>query len=192
MNNRFKQVTILVIFFLGLYNLLATEDDTNIIEQKTTIVSYKKANLIQNQPELIAKPQIVQPDQISTNPDEDQITRYPESVSLVLTDVFSSSNLFVTSFNGELYVSESSIESLSFYINNKFYEIPLVNINNNTFEYELDGEIISGMAYQTDLSQYIISFVNGPLEGIKLEFKTELNLSDSDRVNLSYSFNDPE
>lgn len=192
MNNRFKQVTILVIFFVGLYNLLAIEDDTKVIEQKTTIVSYKKTKPNQNQPESISKPQTIQPEQISTNPEEETITRYPESVSLVLTDVFSSSNLFVTSFNGELYVSESSIESLSFYINNKFYEIPLVNINNNTFEYELDGELISGMAYQTDSAQYIISFVNGPLEGIKLEFKTQLTLSDSDRVNLSYSFNDPE
>jgi hypothetical protein len=42
----------------------------------------------------------------------------------------------------------------------------------NVFEYDLDGETLSGMIYQVDQTTYMVTLTNGAFEGTRMKFST--------------------
>jgi hypothetical protein len=52
-------------------------------------------------------------------------------------------------------------------------EISFSEMTGNTFEYDLNGQIYSGLMYQVDQNSYMITLTNGPLEGTRLRFAGE-------------------
>lgn len=45
-------------------------------------------------------------------------------------------------------------------------------MSGNVFEYDLNGELYSGMMYQVDQNAYMVTLTNGPLEGTRLRFSS--------------------
>lgn len=77
-------------------------------------------------------------------------------------------------FSGTLSTANGTIESLSVSLpDGEGVSISFSEMTGNVFEYDLNGEIYSGMMYQVDQSSYMISLTNGPLEGTRLKFMGE-------------------
>jgi hypothetical protein len=77
-------------------------------------------------------------------------------------------------FSGSLTTSNGTIDSLSVSLpNSEGLTVSFSEMNGNVFEYDLEGEIYSGMLYQVDQSSYMVTLTNGPLEGTRLRFVGE-------------------
>lgn len=77
-------------------------------------------------------------------------------------------------FNGNLVTSNGTIESLSVSLpNGEGVSVSFSEMAGNVFEYDLDGEVYSGMMYQVDQNSYMITLTNGPLEGTRMKFLGE-------------------
>ena len=57
--------------------------------------------------------------------------------------------------------------------NNESVTVSFSEMNGNVFEYDIDGEVYSGMLYQVDQTAYMVTLTNGPLEGTRLRFVGE-------------------
>ncbi|WPU65345.1 hypothetical protein [Peredibacter starrii] len=98
-----------------------------------------------------------------------------EELSLNLVEVINpkkwQKGLTNTQFNGSLATNNGVIESLSVSLpNGEGVSVSFSEMVGNVFEYDLDGELYSGMMYQIDQGAYMVTLTNGPLEGTRLRF----------------------
>ncbi len=77
-------------------------------------------------------------------------------------------------FNGSLTANNGTIEELSVALPNGLgLSVSFSEMTGNVFEYDLDGEVFSGMMYQVDQTAYMVTLTNGPLEGTRLRFSSQ-------------------
>lgn len=101
-----------------------------------------------------------------------------EELSLSLVEVINprkyQKGLQNNQFNGSLASNNGVIESLSVSLpNGEGMSVSFSEMTGNVFEYDLNGEIYSGMMYQVDQRAYMVTLTNGPLEGTRLRFSTD-------------------
>lgn len=98
-----------------------------------------------------------------------------EELSLNLVEVINpkkwQKGLTNTQFTGSLATNNGTIESLNVSLpNGEGVSVSFSEMVGNVFEYDLDGELYSGMMYQIDQGAYMVTLTNGPLEGTRLRF----------------------
>jgi hypothetical protein len=101
-----------------------------------------------------------------------------EELSLSLVEVSNAkkwqNGLTAAQFSGSLEAKNGVIEGLSISLPNDYgISVAFTELTGNVFEYDLNGEIFSGMMYQVDQSAYMITLTNGPLEGTRLRFSSQ-------------------
>jgi hypothetical protein len=101
-----------------------------------------------------------------------------EELSLSLVEVINpkkwNKGLTNSQFNGSLTTNNGVIESLSVSLpNDEGVAVSFSEMTGNVFEYDLGGELYSGMMYQVDQNSYMVTLTNGPLEGTRLRFSAE-------------------
>lgn len=76
-------------------------------------------------------------------------------------------------FNGSLSANNGVIESLAVTLpGGEGVSVSFSEMTGNVFEYDLNGELYSGMMYQVDQNAYMVTLTNGPLEGTRLRFSS--------------------
>jgi hypothetical protein len=98
-----------------------------------------------------------------------------EELELSLVEVINpkkwQQGLAATQFDGSLSTNNGVIESLSVSLpNDEGVSVSFSEMTGNVFEYDLNGELYSGMMYQVDEKSYMVTLTNGPLEGTRLRF----------------------
>lgn len=101
-----------------------------------------------------------------------------EELSLNLVEVLNpkkwANGLPNNQFSGSLTTNNGVIESLSVSLpNGEGVSVSFSEMTGNVFEYDLGGELYSGMMYQVDQNSYMVTLSNGPLEGTRLRFLAE-------------------
>ncbi len=82
-----------------------------------------------------------------------------------------------TQFSGKLATNNGVIESLNVSLpNGEGVSVSFSEMSGNVFEYDLGGDLYSGMMYQVDQNSYMITLTNGPLEGTRLRFMSALSV----------------
>ncbi|MFL5783696.1 MAG: hypothetical protein ACJ76H_03730 [Bacteriovoracaceae bacterium] len=77
-------------------------------------------------------------------------------------------------FAGSLTTANGTIDSLTVSLpQSEGLTVSFSEMNGNVFEYDIDGEVYSGMLYQVDQNAYMVTLTNGPLEGTRLRFVGE-------------------
>lgn len=128
--------------------------------------------------------QIVQPVSTSasapavteSNPAE-PVAAVQEELTLSLVEVINpvkyQKGLTQNEFNGSLSTNNGVIENLSVSLpNGEGVSVSFSEMSGNVFEYDLNGDLYSGMMYQIDQSSYMVTLTNGPLEGTRLRFSS--------------------
>lgn len=100
-----------------------------------------------------------------------------EELSLELAEVFNAKKYpqppKASEFNGTLSARDGIIETISVALpRGESFSVNFSEMTGNVFEYDIDGETLSGMIYQMDKSSYMVTLTNGPLEGTRLKFAT--------------------
>lgn len=108
-----------------------------------------------------------------------------EDLSLNLVEVVNPKKypqgLQLAQFSGSLSTSGGTIETLSVSLpNGDGVSVSFSEMSGNVFEYDLDGELYSGMMYQVDPSSYMVTLSNGPLEGTRLRFTKSADEAQND------------
>lgn len=98
-----------------------------------------------------------------------------EELNLNLVEVINpkkwQNGLSADQFSGSLSTANGSIDSLNVSLpNGEGVSVSFSEMNGNVFEYDIDGEVYSGMLYQVDQTAYMVTLTNGPLEGTRLRF----------------------
>jgi hypothetical protein len=76
-------------------------------------------------------------------------------------------------FSGSLATNQGAIESLNVSLpDGQELSISFTEMIGNVFEYELAGEVFSGVIYQVDAGSYLVNLTHGPLEGTRLKFQS--------------------
>ena len=76
-------------------------------------------------------------------------------------------------FSGNLVTADGRIETLSVSLpNGEGLSVNSTEMVGNVFEYDLDGETLSGMIYQVDQTTYMVTLTNGAFEGTRMKFST--------------------
>jgi hypothetical protein len=101
-----------------------------------------------------------------------------EELNLSLVEVINpkkwEKGLTNSQFNGSLTTNNGVIESLSVSLpNEEGVSVSFSEMTGNVFEYDLGGELYSGMMYQVDQNAYMVTLTNGPLEGTRLRFSAQ-------------------
>lgn len=114
----------------------------------------------------------------SVPPQEAPTAAVTEELSLNLVEVINpkkyQNGVPANQFSGSLTTSNGSIDSLNVSLpNNESVTVSFSEMNGNVFEYDIDGEVYSGMLYQVDQTAYMVTLTNGPLEGTRLRFVGE-------------------
>lgn len=117
-----------------------------------------------------------------------------EELSLKLVDVINAkkwaTGVKADQFNGSIQTNNGIIESLVATLpGNNSIEIAFSEMNGNVFEYDLNGEVFSGIMYQVDQSAYMVTLTNGPLEGTRMRFVGEEKDSDVQKTFLAETHN---
>lgn len=77
-------------------------------------------------------------------------------------------------FFGSLLANNGVIEELSVSLpEGEGISVSFSEMTGNVFEYDLNGELFSGMMYQVDQHAYMVTLTNGPLEGTRLRFSSQ-------------------
>ena len=93
-------------------------------------------------------------------------------------------------FSGNIATNNGMIESLNASLPDGLsIEISFSEMTGNTFEYDLNGEVYSGMMYQVDQSSYMITMTSGPLEGTRMRFAGEANDESAAQAYLAENHN---
>lgn len=100
-----------------------------------------------------------------------------EELSLNLVEVTHPSKwqqgLKNTDFKGSLSTNNGVIEELNVSLpGNQSISASFAEMSGNIFEYEMNGEIFSGLMYQVNQNAYMVTLTTGPLEGTRLRFST--------------------
>lgn len=101
-----------------------------------------------------------------------------DTLELKLVEVINSKKwekgVAAADFSGSIATNSGIIESLNASLPEGMnVEIAFSEMTGNTFEYDLNGEIYTGMMYQVDQGSYMVTMTNGPLEGTRLRFAGE-------------------
>ena len=104
-----------------------------------------------------------------------------DSLNLNLTQVMNpkkwQQGLKEDQFSGSLNTNNGVIESLSVSLpGGEGVSVSFSEMTGNVFEYDLGGELYSGMMYQESQNSYVITLTNGPLEGTRLTFTGEASV----------------
>jgi hypothetical protein len=76
-------------------------------------------------------------------------------------------------FTGSLFTNNGLIENLTVSLpDGAGVSVSFSEMAGNVFEYDLNGELYSGMMYQVDRNSYMVTLTNGPLDGTRLRFST--------------------
>jgi hypothetical protein len=107
-----------------------------------------------------------------------------EELNLELTEVFNAKkyaqNPKAGEFSGTLNANNGIIESISVNLpNNESVSVTFTEMIGNVFEYEIDGQIVSGMMYRMDKTTYMVTLTNGPFEGTRLKFASPVVAEES-------------
>jgi hypothetical protein len=110
-----------------------------------------------------------------------------EELNLSLVEVINSkkwqNGLPSSQFSGGLSTNNGVIESLSVSLpNGEGVSVSFSEMTGNVFEYDLNGELYSGMMYQVDQHAYMVTLTNGPLEGTRLRFSAEASAVEQEQV----------
>jgi hypothetical protein len=110
-----------------------------------------------------------------------------EELNLSLVEVINSkkwqNGLSSSQFSGGLSTNNGVIESLSVSLpNGEGVSVSFSEMTGNVFEYDLNGELYSGMMYQVDQHAYMVTLTNGPLEGTRLRFSAEAPAVEQEQV----------
>lgn len=82
-------------------------------------------------------------------------------------------NVPASLFSGNLIANDGRIETLSVSLpNGDGLSINSTEMVGNVFEYDLDGEKLSGMIYQVDQTTYMVTLTNGAFEGTRMKFSS--------------------
>lgn len=111
-------------------------------------------------------------------PQEAPAAAVTEELNLNLIEVVNpkkwQNGLTADQFSGSLTTSNGAIDSLSVSLpNGEGVTVSFSEMNGNVFEYDIDGEVYSGMLYQVEQNAYMVTLTNGPLEGTRLRFVGE-------------------
>lgn len=101
-----------------------------------------------------------------------------EDLTLSLVEVMNSEKwkqgISQDQFSGMLITSKGIIEELNVSLpQGEGLSVAFSGLSGNVFEYEMGGEIFTGMMYQVDQHSYMVTLTNGPLEGTKLRFSSK-------------------
>jgi hypothetical protein len=101
-----------------------------------------------------------------------------EELNLHLTEVINpkkyTKGITSTQFSGALQTNNGVIDSLNVSLpNGEGLSVSFSEMAGNVFEYDIDGNLYSGMMYQVDSNAYMVTLTNGPLEGTRLKFSPE-------------------
>lgn len=101
-----------------------------------------------------------------------------EELTLSLVEVINQKKwqqgLPAAQFNGSLTTNNGVIENLAVSLpNGEGVSVSFSEMTGNVFEYDLNGELYSGMMYQVDQSAYMVTLTNGPLEGTRMRFSSQ-------------------
>ncbi len=101
-----------------------------------------------------------------------------EDLSLELVEVFNAKkyqqSLKSTDFNGLLVATDGVIDSISVSLpNSESISISFAQMVGNVFEYDYNGQVLSGMLYQMDKTSYMVTLTNGQFEGTRLKFQAK-------------------
>jgi hypothetical protein len=107
-----------------------------------------------------------------------QVATVQEELNMNLVEVINPNKykkgLAEGSFNGSLSTNNGVIESLTVSLpNGEGLSISFSEMTGNVFEYDMNGELYSGMMYQVDQFAYMVTLTGGPLEGTRLRFATQ-------------------
>lgn len=108
-------------------------------------------------------------------------------LNLTLTEVVNTKKwekgLANTEYSGSLNTNGGVIESLSVTLpNGEGVSVSFSEMAGNVFEYDIGGELYSGMMYQVDQTSYMVTLTNGPLEGTRLRFTGEASLEQQEEA----------
>lgn len=103
------------------------------------------------------------------------IATIQDSLDLKLVEVINAKKwekgVKAAEFSGSIATNGGIIESLNASLPEGMnIEIAFSEMTGNTFEYDLNGEVFTGMMYQVDQGSYMVTMTNGPLEGTRLRF----------------------
>jgi len=137
----------------------------------------KKSTIIQTVTKVDAAP--------SASSESVPVAAVQEELTLSLVEVINQkkwqNGLPANQFNGSLSTNNGVIENLAVTLpNGEGVSVSFSEMTGNVFEYDLDGELYSGMMYQVDQNAYMVTLTNGPLEGTRLRFSSQ---SPSDEQN---------
>lgn len=102
-----------------------------------------------------------------------------EELNLSLVEVINpkkyQAGLAADQFNGTLSSSNGVIENLVVSLpQGEGMSVSFSELAGNVFEYDINGEVYSGMMYQVDQKSYMVTLTNGPLEGTRLRFSSDI------------------
>ncbi|MGE3609423.1 MAG: hypothetical protein AB7I27_16720 [Bacteriovoracaceae bacterium] len=216
MKKKNKKITALItasfIAMIGIYNsvVINAESDLSSLDMKfvkrldevygvvkagrqvATTVEWKKIQKpVLNQ---IQKQEIATQSSSNTSAPEETIAAaaVQEELSLNLVEVINPQKYpqGTSSFSGNLATNNGVIESLSVSLpNGEGLSVSFSEMTGNVFEYDMNGELYSGMMYQVDQNSYMISLTNGPLEGTRLRFSTITPVEEQTQVQEQLSEN---
>jgi len=111
-----------------------------------------------------------------------------EELNLSLSEVINPRKwqgpLASSDFSGSLNTRDGIIENLNISIaGEEPISISFSEMSGNVFEYDMNGEVYTGMIYQVDQSAYIITLTNGPLESTRLRFSEAAEVASQEVVN---------
>lgn len=136
--------------------------------------SVKWQKLAQNQ--IIAKsPTVNKPSVTASAVESIPAASVQEELTLSLVEVINQKKwqqgLPAAQFNGSLTTNNGVIENLAVSLpNGEGVSVSFSEMTGNVFEYDLNGELYTGMMYQVDQTAYMVTLTNGPLEGTRLRF----------------------
>lgn len=115
---------------------------------------------------------------VETSAPQEAVAAVQEELTLSLTEVVNpkkwEQGLNNTQFSGNLTTSNGTIETLDVALpNGEGVSVSFSEMSGNVFQYDMGGEIYTGMMYQVDRSAFMITLTNGPLEGTRMKFQGE-------------------
>ena len=123
----------------------------------------------------------------SVSNEASSVATIQESLALKLVEVINTKKwekgVKAADFSGSIATNSGIIESLNASLPEGMnIEIAFSEMTGNTFEYDLNGEVFTGMMYQVDQGSYMVTMTNGPLEGTRLRFAGESAQNQTEQI----------
>lgn len=134
-----------------------------------------KPKLINNVPTVALSNSPASPEVLET---PQQVAAIQEELNMNLIEVTNpnkyKNGLTEGSYNGSLSTNNGVIESLTVSLpGGEGLSVSFSEMTGNVFEYDINGELYSGVMYQVDQFAYMVTLTGGPLEGTRLRFATQ-------------------